>query len=181
VNRPWMPWYVADFVADTQHLDAAQTGAYLMLLGHYWQTGGKLPQDDASLARISRMTAAQWRKARPLLEPFFQDGWKHKRVEFELSEAARISAAGRKGGEASARSRRDRSNDPATIVQRNGDDTTNDPATNSQALHLQRKKDAADAAPDPEKELFARGKEVLGNEAGGLIAKLLKAKNKNVG
>lgn len=39
-------------------------------------------------------------------------------------------------------------------------------------------KNAADAAPniDLEKQLFARGKAVLGQSAGGLIAKLLKAK-----
>lgn len=44
------------------------------------------------------------------------------------------------------------------------------------------KKDAADAAPsvDPEKDLFRRGKEVAGKDAGGLIARLLKAKKNNV-
>src|SRR5262249_51283737 len=42
-------------------------------------------------------------------------------------------------------------------------------------------KDAASPPPkDLEKRLFERGKEVLGKEAGGLIAKLLKAKNRNV-
>jgi hypothetical protein len=33
------------------------------------------------------------------------------------------------------------------------------------------------AQPDPERELFRRGKEILGKDAGGLIAKLLKAKD----
>jgi hypothetical protein len=42
------------------------------------------------------------------------------------------------------------------------------------------KKDAAPAAPDPEVELFRRGREVLGKAGGGLISKLLVAKQKNV-
>lgn len=47
----------------------------------------------------------------------------------------------------------------------------------------ERKKDAAPNGarpPDEETELFRRGKQVLGNNAGGLIAKLLKAKSGNV-
>lgn len=45
----------------------------------------------------------------------------------------------------------------------------------------ERKKDAAHTAPaDLEKDLFARGKQVAGQGAGGLIAKLLKAKGGNV-
>lgn len=46
----------------------------------------------------------------------------------------------------------------------------------------ERKKDAADAAPqradDHEAQLFRRGKEVLGENAGGLIKNLLKAKGR---
>lgn len=45
---------------------------------------------------------------------------------------------------------------------------------------IQNRKDAAPAAPDPERELFDRGKEVLGKQAGGLIAQLLAAKQKNI-
>lgn len=44
-------------------------------------------------------------------------------------------------------------------------------------LEARKKEDAADAATsDLEKQLFSRGKEVAGKDAGGLIAKLLKAK-----
>lgn len=43
------------------------------------------------------------------------------------------------------------------------------------------REDAAVAAiADPEKDLFARGKQVLGKQAGGLISQLLTAKQKNV-
>lgn len=134
MNRPWMPLYVADYLADTAHLNAAQSGAYLHLIMHYWMNGG-LPDDNRQLSLIARMTTAEWRKARPIIQQFFSDGWKHKRIEFELTEAARISAAGRAGGEASGRIRRERSaqrsaNDPPTIDER----SFNDPPTNCEAL-----------------------------------------------
>jgi uncharacterized protein YdaU (DUF1376 family) len=90
MSRPWMPWYVADFVADTQHLDAAQSGAYMMLIGHYW-VHGCLPDNDAALARIARMTPGEWRKARAVIQGFFHDGWLHKRIDEELAHAADVS------------------------------------------------------------------------------------------
>lgn len=183
--RPFMPLYVADYLADTSHLRTIEHGAYLLLICHYWRTGG-LPTDDAALARIARMTGAEWRKVRPAIATLFQDGWKHKRIEFELSEAARISAAGRTGGLASAEKRRAKSdsgaNDRSTVVE----NRTNDPATNGQALHSQsqsQKKDAAPVGAQPktdEADLFDRGRKVLGKDAGGMIAKVLKAKGGNV-
>lgn len=109
-----MPWYIADYLADTAHLRAAQSGAYLHLIMHYWQRGA-LPSDNAQLAAIARMTDAEWKKARPIIEPFFQmPGWKHKRVDEELSKSqtkyeAR-AAAGKKGGEAKAEAKQNPSN-----------------------------------------------------------------------
>lgn len=44
-------------------------------------------------------------------------------------------------------------------------------------INNQEKKDAAIAAPDPEFELYRRGKEVLGKTAGGVIRQLLTAKD----
>lgn len=45
---------------------------------------------------------------------------------------------------------------------------------------IQNRKDAAPAAPDPERELFERGRQVLGKQGGGLVAQLLAAKQKNI-
>ena len=58
-TRPWMPLYVGDYRADTNHLSAAQHGAYLLLIMHYWQHDG-LPEDDRSLQKISGLTPHQW-------------------------------------------------------------------------------------------------------------------------
>lgn len=106
MSPPWMPFYVADYLADTGHLGALEHGAYMLLIMHYWQKGG-LPDDDRQLARIARMTDEQFSNARFLLEEFFSDGWRHERIEAELSKAAakndRRVQAGRAGGLAKAK------------------------------------------------------------------------------
>lgn len=96
-----MPLYVADYLADTGHLGAAEHGAYLLLIMHYWANGG-LPDDDRKLARIARMDASEWADARETIGEFFSDGWRHERIEKHLAEAnaayERRAEAGRKGG-----------------------------------------------------------------------------------
>lgn len=91
MSRAWMPMYWADFIADTGHLNAAESGAYLMLIGHYWSKGS-LPDDDQKLARISRMTPDEWASAKPTISEFFQLGWRHKRIDAEFLRAADKSA-----------------------------------------------------------------------------------------
>lgn len=90
MKRPWMPLYVADYRADTAHLSTMQHGAYLLLIMHYWQTGG-LPDDDEQLARIACCAQVEWKRLRPVIVKFFADGWKHSRIEQELAKAAEIS------------------------------------------------------------------------------------------
>lgn len=90
MSRAWMPLYVADYLADTGHLSAAEHGAYLLLIMHYWQNGG-LPNEDRRLARICRMSPDEWAEARETLFDMFDDGWKHARVEEELQAAREIS------------------------------------------------------------------------------------------
>lgn len=98
MNRPWMPLYIADYLADTAHLNATQSGAYLHLIMHYWQTNG-LPDDDQALARIARMTTGEWRKNRAIIAAFFGTGWQHKRIDAELAHAAEISSKRRASAE----------------------------------------------------------------------------------
>jgi uncharacterized protein YdaU (DUF1376 family) len=109
MSRPWMPFYVSDYVADTMHLGTLEHGAYVLLILHYWRHGS-LPDDDGQLARIVRATPEQWADLRPALLQFFGDGWTHKRIDAELSEAdakyTRRAEAGRIGGMASGASRR---------------------------------------------------------------------------
>ena len=90
MSRAWMPLYVADYLADTGHLSAAEHGAYLLLIMHYWTNGG-LPNEDRRLARICRMTPAEWDDSRETLFDLFDEGWTHKRIDAELVNAREIS------------------------------------------------------------------------------------------
>lgn len=114
MSRPWMPLYIADYLADTTHLRAAQSGAYLHLIMHYWQKGS-LPDNDGQLSAIARMTSAEWKRDRAILAAFFQQpGWHHKRIDEELAEAEekyqKRAGAGRKGGNAKAEGKQQPSN-----------------------------------------------------------------------
>jgi hypothetical protein len=121
----------------------------------------------------------QWQAIKGTIRALFGPGWVHKRVEQELAKANNIYnnrvLAGQKGGFAKASKRL------ATLQQNASKSLAKAYQLQPQ---LQRKKDGADA-PLPayntaEKELFDRGKEILGPKAGGLIRKVLKAKGENV-
>lgn len=118
-SPPWMPLYVADYLRDTTHLGTAEHGAYCLLIMAYWVNGG-LPDDDRQLARIVRCSDRQWRSMRPLIEPMFQKGWKHKRIDEELenarAKAEKRATAGRAGGEAKALKNKDTALANATVL-----------------------------------------------------------------
>lgn len=102
---PYMPLYVADYLADTAHLSALENGAYLMLIMNYWQRGKALPSDPAQLARICRLTGKQWGKVKTPLGNFFEqrDGlWIHHRIETELAKVRDKSTKASNAGKASA-------------------------------------------------------------------------------
>jgi len=104
----WMPWYVADYLADTSHLCAAEHGAYVLLIMHAWMNDGYLPKDDKRLCRVARMSPEEWAESREVLLEFFYEcdaGYRQVRVDAELvkaralreqrAEAGRLSAAKR--------------------------------------------------------------------------------------
>ena len=84
-----MPLYIGDYLADTARLTTEQHGAYLLLLMDYWRSG-KLPDDDAVLSQITKLTPNAWSNAKAMLSQFFsiENGyWVHKRVEQEIELA----------------------------------------------------------------------------------------------
>jgi len=106
-NRLWMPLYIADYRADTAHLSAAQHGAYLLLLMHYWRNG-PLPDDDAQLAMIAKTETKAWRTVSNVIRPFFTsaDGKLHqKRMDAERARADSISNTRSEAGKAGAGAR----------------------------------------------------------------------------
>ena len=90
MSRPWMPLYIADYLKKTAHLRALESGAYLHLIMHYWDNGS-IPTDDRSLSTIARLTDREWLKAKPVIQAFFHDGWKHQRIDDELQKSEDIS------------------------------------------------------------------------------------------
>jgi uncharacterized protein YdaU (DUF1376 family) len=110
-----MPLYVGDYLADTMHLSTEEHGAYLLLIFHYWQCRG-LPTADEQLARIARVSLAKWKKIRPVIAEFFDEGWKHPRIEEELAKTADFSqkqSARAKAGWEKRRCRGDAAASPA--------------------------------------------------------------------
>jgi len=86
----WMPLWIGDYLADTMTLNAAQHGAYLLLLFAYWRNKGPLEDDDQDLANIAKATPAEWKKLRVKLLRFFEaEGglWIHSRADKELKKA----------------------------------------------------------------------------------------------
>jgi uncharacterized protein YdaU (DUF1376 family) len=110
-QAPAMPVFTDALLGDTLHLSNAEFGSYCLLLFATWRNNGQaIADDDRKLARICRVTVAQWqRKLRPILVPFFcvDDGfWHQKRLEKEwvfVAQRARVSRAnGSQGGRPTA-------------------------------------------------------------------------------
>jgi uncharacterized protein YdaU (DUF1376 family) len=88
-SSAWMPFYVGDYLGDTQRLTTEQHGAYLLLILDYWRNG-PAPDDDAVLQQITKLERAAWKRHRAALARMFkiEEGeWRHKRIDHELVEA----------------------------------------------------------------------------------------------
>jgi uncharacterized protein YdaU (DUF1376 family) len=65
-----MPLNVKEFLGETEHLSATETGIYIRLMLHCWQHGS-IPNDNRKLALIAHVSAKLWRQYRDLLPQFF--------------------------------------------------------------------------------------------------------------
>ncbi len=177
MSRPWMPLYVADYLRDTRRLTAAEHGAYLLLIMEYW-TAGKLPDDDKQLSRIACMSGAEWRKAKPNVQPYFSDGWKgHKRIDTELAKSAEISS------KRSASAKLKHSNRSANAEQLDTHaGATSQPQSPSPNKDSEADASGAEAPIDHRKRLFSEGLQKLAAMTGkgpdacrSFVGKCLKA------
>ena len=159
---PYMPLFVADYLADTAHLTAAQHGAYLLLIMNYWQRGKPLPNDDARLAQIAKMNKRDWAHNRGAILEFFteQDNLLiHSRITQELS---RVEAKSLKCKDAARASVQRRFGERSTPVEPTDTDKNNTLAK------------ANGASADSDQILWASGKAFLAPESkdpGKLIGK----------
>lgn len=172
---PALPLFTDAYLGDTTHLGTFEHGAYLLLLIVSWRSPGCcLADDDALLARYTRMTRDKWRKIRPMIEPFFtiKDGfWHQARLQNELQHLQSRRKQQVEAGNASAiakslkRNGR-RSTSVGAPSQRNG----NEPATPiSYPLTL----DKSNAESD--QTFWANAKAFLAPEAKGDPGKLVGA------
>lgn len=113
---PYMKLYVADYLGDTYTLNVVEHGAYMLLLMGMWRAGGKLPADDAKLARIACCTPEQWAEVRATVLGFFKRRGSlltHKRVSAEMAKYEAVSErrkeAGKRGGSKKANENRENS------------------------------------------------------------------------
>lgn len=146
-----MPLYIADYLKDTSHLRALESGAYLHLIMAYWVSGG-LPNDDRQLATIAKLTDREWKIAKPVLQSFFDENWRHKRIDQEIQHATEISNKRK----AAAQQRHQKQDANADANAPPNADTLH----TSQYTKEEKKEIAADAA-SPRDELWKRGTEVL--------------------
>jgi uncharacterized protein YdaU (DUF1376 family) len=65
-----MPMWWDAYLGDTQHLTTIEHGAYLLLIGAMWRSGGSLPLDDKLIARTAKLTPAQWQRMQPTIMAF---------------------------------------------------------------------------------------------------------------
>ncbi len=110
----WMPLYIGDYLQDTTRLTTEQHGAYLLLIMDYW-TNGPLPDDDASLAQVTRLHPAAWKKNRPAIRRFFtiEDGeWNHKRINDEMDKASQFIAKQKANGARGGRPKKNPNHNP---------------------------------------------------------------------
>jgi uncharacterized protein YdaU (DUF1376 family) len=125
MSLPRMSLHIGDYRKDTGHLRAALHGAYLLLIMHYWATGG-LPADDYQLASIACMSDAEWRRAKPIIQGFFGPDWKHKRIETEIAAATakyqKRVAAGKKGGQQKSSNATAKAKQPITLTNSKSED-----------------------------------------------------------
>ena len=114
---PYMQLYVADYLADTQHLTTEEHGAYLLLLFNYWQTGQPLRKDR--LAFVARMFNERWPSVEKALKEFFHDdgeNWVHFRVEADLAAVNSKSKTNSAAGKASAKARSEKKAEAAALA-----------------------------------------------------------------
>ena len=128
---PYIQLYVADYLADTAHLTAAQHGAYLLLIMNYWQRGKPLNNFNERLTNVARMSNDEWETNKKVLQEFFiidGDEWTHSRIEADLAAVLSKSTKASAAGKASAQRKL---NERSTNVDRTFNHTDTDTDTDT--------------------------------------------------
>lgn len=113
---PSLPLYTDAFLADTMHLNAHETGAYLMLLMVAWRSPDcRLPDDDKKLAKWARCDPRTWAKTKPSVMEFWdlaEGYWTQKRLVLERDKVSKRAEAARENGAQGGRPKSLNNQDP---------------------------------------------------------------------
>lgn len=152
---PFMKLYIAEYLAETTHLEAVGHGAYLLLIMAMWRAGGKLPRDEAKLARIARCTPEQWAAIRDDVMAYFKVSGgtiRHNRVSKEIAKYDAVVDGAKSAGKASASKR----------ANKNKAEEVNDRSEN-----VERKSNQIEPEPEEEREdtpIAPKGADLFGLE-----------------
>lgn len=131
---PSLPLFTDSFIADTGHLNAQETGAYLMLLMMAWRLpGGKVPDDDVKLSRWARVDYRTWHRIKSAVMEFWilTDGfWTQKRLSKELTRVSKFAEAARENGKHGGRPKSLENNNPINPVGLSSDTQSKAPNPN---------------------------------------------------
>jgi len=147
----WMPLYIADYLADTSRLTTEQHGAYLLLLMDYWRNGA-LPDNDATLAQITRMSPDAWSNARSILQAFFKQCngmWVHERVEAELAKARTEKESWQRRAKTAADARWAKKNSEVPTSKHASSNATSNAPSNAQAMREDMLEECPSPSPSP--------------------------------
>lgn len=147
---PYIQLYIADYLADTMHLQAEEHGAYLLLIFNYWQTAKPIPKSRLQL--IARVSSERWTDVERTLNEFFNDTgthWQHDRIDADLAKVESKQDQAVKAGKASAAARnKQKSNGEPTSVPTD----VQPPVPTDDGVPLERKGNHTDTDTDTDKK-----------------------------
>jgi len=115
-KAPFLPLATDAFIGDTTGLNAAETGAYMMLLICQWRNNGlPLENNPKKLQRMTRCTKAQYNRVWPEIAHFFEvteTTISQKRVEKDFLEVLKKIQVKRESGKRGGRPKSLKSKEP---------------------------------------------------------------------
>ena len=206
--RPYLKFWVSDFISDTIHLTTTETGAYLKMLLAAWRSPDcTLRNDEKILKRICLLNNGQWRNSMEVLLDFWtpcenKDGYIYQKRLMEEFKAAekRHTTSSMAGKKSSLRNVSERDSETVPSDSLKGDKLLKNNNTGLASVehplsirstkgqpyyshsyisnisnNITRYKDIKDKGRSDDAAFFDFGKKLLGEKAGGYLARLKKA------
>lgn len=178
---PVLPLHIGDYIKDTPSVCESSWqhhGIYLLALQFAWNTPGcRLPDDLDWLAQKFGCTREVCESTvYPVIRRYFKKrrNWLYQKRLTETAEFVEEKSAKRRSA-AKSRWGKEKPESKCNANAMHGESKCNATKAKTKAKKNIPPTEAA-APPNPEKDLFDRGKALLGPKSGGLITRLLRAK-----